>query len=186
MNSKDYQIATRRTDLEDYSAAAKRIEENKKTIHEGISLFMLSSGVLDIMKKKVMYDADPMKLVKTDAEHINNRGLFLDQEYLDKIATDEKFTKAFHYIIGIVTEANEMMVALAKASKTGSLDLVNVGEELGDSEFYSARLADLVDLDLDTLRQKNIDKLAIRYPEKFTNDLANNRDLDLERQVLEA
>ena len=37
---------------------------------------------------------------------------------------------------------------------------------------------------LDSL-QKNIDKLKARYPEKFTEELANNRNLDLERKILE-
>lgn len=184
MNSKDYQIATRRTDIEDYSAVAERIKQNRKTIHEGISLFMLSSSVLDLMKKKVMYDADPLKLVKTDAEHVNNRGLFQDEEYLDKIINDPTYTKAFHYVLGLITELNEMMVALAKGAKTNSLDLGNVSEELGDLAFYEARLADLTNMDLDALRQKNIDKLKTRYPEKFDNNLANNRDLEAELKVI--
>lgn len=33
--------------------------------------------------------------------------------------------------------------------------------------------------------QKNIDKLKVRYPEKFTEEKALNRDLEKEKQVLE-
>jgi len=41
-------------------------------------------------------------------------------------------------------------------------------------------------IDGDEIRQKNIDKLKKRYPEKFSNDLAINRDLDSERSVFES
>jgi NTP pyrophosphatase (non-canonical NTP hydrolase) len=37
---------------------------------------------------------------------------------------------------------------------------------------------------LDSL-QKNIDKLKVRYPDKFSEELAENRDLDTERKILE-
>ena len=33
--------------------------------------------------------------------------------------------------------------------------------------------------------EKNINKLKVRYPEKFTDELANNRDLEAERKTLE-
>lgn len=41
-----------------------------------------------------------------------------------------------------------------------------------------------VDFSFDIDLQKNIDKLKVRYPEKFTNENAMNRDLDTERKVL--
>ena len=40
-------------------------------------------------------------------------------------------------------------------------------------------------IDMCQARQRVMDKLATRFPEKFSNDLANNRDLDAERQALE-
>lgn len=36
------------------------------------------------------------------------------------------------------------------------------------------------------IMQKNIDKLAVRFPDKFTPEAANNRDTDKERKVLES
>lgn len=40
-------------------------------------------------------------------------------------------------------------------------------------------------LDPNDSMQKNIDKLKARYPEKFTEEKALNRDLELERNILE-
>lgn len=41
-------------------------------------------------------------------------------------------------------------------------------------------------LDGDEIRKININKLQVRYPEKFTNELALNRDLGAERKTLES
>jgi len=40
-------------------------------------------------------------------------------------------------------------------------------------------------IDIYQAMQNNHDKLKVRYPEKFTNELANNRDLESERIELE-
>jgi len=102
MNSQDYQSQTARTDIEDYSGPMERIEFNKQTIHQALTLFMLSSGTLDLMKKKIMYNADPMKLLAVDAEHVEIRKLFASDEYVSKIAKDEKLSKLLHYIVDVL------------------------------------------------------------------------------------
>lgn len=47
-------------------------------------------------------------------------------------------------------------------------------------------LCDAYDLDIYQLRAKNIEKLQARFPEKFTVELANNRNLEVERSILES
>lgn len=184
MNSQEYQIQTRRTDIEDYSGPMERIKQNKQTIHNGFKAFMMGSGVLDLMKKRVMYNSDTFKMLSLDAEHVTTMKLFENDEYLDKIAEDPKLAKLFHYTVGIITEANEMLVALVKGT-SGELDIVNVGEENSDIAWYQARMADLLGQDLDSQRQTNIDKLKARFPNKFTEESANERDLEVERKILE-
>lgn len=186
MNSQDYQEQTRRTDIEDYSPIMERITQNKQTVHQAFTLFMIASGTLDLMKKKIMYDADPFKLLAVDAEQVKIRKVMESGEYLDKIAQDPKLSKLFHYVTGVITEANEMVAALVTGALSESLDVTNVGEEIADQEWYQSRIADVLGLDIDTLRQKNIDKLKARFPTKFTNESANNRDLETERKILEA
>lgn len=54
-------------------------------------------------------------------------------------------------------------------------------------EVYKALSDCFVSYEIDPFNsmQKNIDKLKARYPEKFTEEKALNRDLELERKILE-
>jgi NTP pyrophosphatase (non-canonical NTP hydrolase) len=45
-------------------------------------------------------------------------------------------------------------------------------------------IANNTDTDIHDILDKNINKLRVRYPEKFTQDAAENRNLDAERDVL--
>jgi NTP pyrophosphatase (non-canonical NTP hydrolase) len=185
MNTKEYQQKALRTDVEDYSGFQTRLVENKDTVHKALYGFMLTTGTLDLMKKKIAYNADPIKLFQVDAEHSAALKNFENPVFLDKIAQDPKLSQLLHYIIGIATETNEMMLALTKAAITGKLDLVNVGEENGDAFWYQGLMCERLGLDMGDLMQKNIAKLEARYPEKFTQDAAVNRDLEKERNILE-
>lgn len=186
MNSQKYQELTGRTDIPDYTDVRTRIKENANTIHQGMLMFLIASGTLDLMKKKTMYNADHFKLMKLDAEQCKFRDMMAQNpNWLEKIAEDDKLTKLFHYTVGIITEANEMVTALMEGALTNNLDLVNIGEENGDIQWYQARMNDLLGLDLDKQRQVNIDKLKARFPTKFSEESANNRDLNTERTILE-
>lgn len=184
MDTKTYQKEAIRTDIEDYSAVQKRLLENKTALQSAVNGFMLSSSAMDLMKKKVMYDADKLKMLKLDAELSKTLAEF-PADLVEQVAKNELYSQLFHYTIGIITEANEMMVALANGVKTGSLDLTNVGEELSDTSWYSALMCERLGLDMGNLMEKNISKLKQRFPEKFTNEAATNRDLTKERAILE-
>lgn len=91
-----------------------------------------------------------------------------------------------HMTLGMVTEAGEVADAYKKHMAYGKeLDLTNVKEELGDLMWYISGLCHLHGWDLREIMQTNIDKLRARYPEKFDADLAQNRDLTKERDILE-
>lgn len=99
---------------------------------------------------------------------------------------DEKTTDLLHCAIGASTEAAELLDAFKKHIFYGKpLDVVNVGEEIADMQWYLNNLVRLLDLDMEKLLQNNIDKLRKRYPDKFTSEGALNRDLDAERLELE-
>ena len=92
-----------------------------------------------------------------------------------------------HGIVGILTEAGELAEALLKSIDGGQpIDLVNLAEELGDGFWYGALIAKEVGLTFEQIQAKNIAKLKARYPEKFDSDLAENRDLEKERNILES
>ena len=94
--------------------------------------------------------------------------------------------RILHAAIGCVTESGEMLDALKKSIFYGKpLDVVNVKEEAGDLLWYLAILFDEIGTDFETEMTRVINKLQTRFPEKFTEDNAFNRDLDTERKVLE-
>ncbi len=99
-----------------------------------------------------------------------------------------------HSLMGIVTEAGELMDQLKKHIVYGKeLDLVNLAEECGDVFWYLAlcisTLAELMGRDPveleQSIKQINIAKLKARYPEKFTETDAVIRNLTAERDILD-
>ena len=91
-----------------------------------------------------------------------------------------------HMILGIVTEAGELADIFKKnTAYRKEIDWINVQEELGDILFYMAAFCRINKLDFDRILETNINKLRVRYPEKFSEDHANNRDLQKEREILE-
>lgn len=94
--------------------------------------------------------------------------------------------RLLHAGIGIATESGEFLDALKKHVFYGKdLDRVNLKEELGDLLWYIAIAMDELGTDFNTEQLRNIAKLSARYPEKFTREAAEFRDLLKERQILE-
>ncbi len=91
-----------------------------------------------------------------------------------------------HAIYGLCTEAGEISEAFLKAASTGEFDKVNLKEEAGDLLWYLAMLFRELDTDFEQVATTNINKLKARFPEKFEQDKAYNRDLDTERGILES
>lgn len=99
-----------------------------------------------------------------------------------------------HSLMGVVTEAGELMDQLKKHIVYGKeLDLVNLAEEFGDVFWYMAlgidALAQLMGRDdpdqLESeIKNTNIDKLRQRYPEKFCEIKAVDRNTTQEREIL--
>lgn len=91
-----------------------------------------------------------------------------------------------HAAIGIATEAGEFLDPIKKFIFYGKpVDFVNLDEEVGDLLWYIALYLNARGLDMEAVMEKNINKLEARYPDKFTQDHALNRDLDAEREILE-
>ena len=89
--------------------------------------------------------------------------------------------------MGLCTESGELLDQLKKHIFYGEeLDLTNIEEEGGDFAWYLAEIINALDVKFIDMLQKNIDKLRVRYPEKFTEEKALNRDLEKEREILEA
>lgn len=92
-----------------------------------------------------------------------------------------------HGIIGVATEAGELLESLALVLfDNEEFDLVNLKEEVGDLMWYQAILAVRGGFTLTDCQITNILKLEERYGDKFTAEKALIRDLARERGILEA
>jgi NTP pyrophosphatase (non-canonical NTP hydrolase) len=101
-----------------------------------------------------------------------------------KLETD--LLNNLHYLTGMVTEVGEILDPFKKNMAYGKpIDHVNVKEEVGDFMWYLVNFCRINGFDLEEIMQTNIDKLRARYPEKFTQENAINRNLVREREILE-
>ncbi len=91
-----------------------------------------------------------------------------------------------HMSLGLSTESAEIADVLKKnIAYNKEIDWVNIKEELGDLMFYVVNMCNINGWDIRDIMQTNLDKLTTRYPEKYTDELAINRDLEAERKTLE-
>lgn len=99
---------------------------------------------------------------------------------------DTRTVRLLHAAQGMSTETGEFTDVLKKWVFYGRpVDEVNLEEELGDLMWYIAEAANALGVDLGKLMAMNIEKLRARYPDKFTESDAQNRNLDAERAILE-
>ena len=79
-------------------------------------------------------------------------------------------------VMGLCGESGEVIDLVKKHLHQGhALDREKLIKELGDVCWYVAEIASALDTDLDTVMQKNIDKLRARYPEGFDTLRSQNR-----------
>lgn len=104
----------------------------------------------------------------------------------ENISDKQKMIDLQHAALGMVTESAEFADMLKKHLFYGKpLDEVNLAEEIADNLWYCAMALRALGTDFETAMERNIAKLKARYPEKFTEELAENRNLDKERAILE-
>lgn len=99
---------------------------------------------------------------------------------------NEVTIRLLHAAMGMATEAGEFLDMLKKHIFYGKpMDFVNAKEEVGDQMWYAGLAIDVLQTTFNEVLTVNIDKLRARYPEKFTEEAAINRDLNIERAILE-
>ncbi len=114
---------------------------------------------------------------RTDGNH---------SHYAHAAARAADCVKMVHYTDGLCTEAAELKDVFKKHIAYGTaIDWPNIKEEAGDLLWYLARICDDKGWTIEELMQLNIDKLKARFPDKFTQEKAENRDLVREREILE-
>lgn len=97
----------------------------------------------------------------------------------------ESNIRLLHAAFGMCTETGEFTDQLKKHIFYGKpLDVTNLKEEIGDAFWYFAIACDVLGVTFEELQERNIAKLTARYPDKFDENLALNRNLDKERETL--
>lgn len=183
-------------DLQKYIKDATRTESHIKAINTDPVItarvfagFVAAGTLLDMIKKSVFY-RKPIDATRWNqaVNELNQIGMLLNTDDLGvtdivvKQKTSEVDPRIFHGVVGIATEATELIEAIQSG---GPVDAVNIQEEIGDICWYVAILLDTIGGNWEQLLNTNIAKLRARYPEKFTNEDAIERDLVTERQILE-
>lgn len=117
---------------------------------------------LDQVKKALFYNKEPSWGVpKTN----------------DDPVTGDK--DVIHAILGIATEAGELLELIGNPTDAKLVD------ESGDVLWYLALLYRRLGTTFGAAADKNIEKLKVRFPEKFEESLAVNRNEDEENAVFQ-
>ncbi|WVW77362.1 MazG-like pyrophosphatase [Stenotrophomonas phage vB_SmaS_Bhz58] len=152
----------------------------RETIAEAVAALVK----LDAIKKTLFYGRD----CGVPAPGDNTGTLAKLPDWIATDGTDEANARAVnivHAIIGKATEAGELLEALSATAEGAVFDDVNALEEVGDGFWYDALLLRAIGSNFGEAQAVNIAKLRKRFPQKFTEHDANNRDLFEERKILE-
>lgn len=87
-----------------------------------------------------------------------------------------------HGVLGVVDETAEIVEEVKDSlfNEGTPPDYIKLDAEFGDLLWFIACYCNGRGITMDDLMKQNIAKLQTRYPEKFTAERANNRDLDAE------
>lgn len=94
-------------------------------------------------------------------------------------------TRLLHAVLGMTTEVGEIADQIKKHIFYGKeYKKDNAAEELGDLLWYIALYCNVSGFDLGEIMKANIEKLRARFPNKFTQEEALNRDTKAEMKAL--
>jgi NTP pyrophosphatase (non-canonical NTP hydrolase) len=81
-----------------------------------------------------------------------------------------------HMVVGFADELGELSSAIKQSEIYGNpMDFNNLAEEIGDILWRVAYAAHVFGFSLETVARMNIEKLAIRYPDGYSDFHANAR-----------
>lgn len=201
-----------RKEFQKLAVRTESIVEDPKLTSEDYDIFISAlkafndvTEILDAYKKHIFYrdssgnrkelDYNKIRANAANArEFLYDVNLFIAESNLAKSTAPPVAdvpllddARVLHALLGTITEHGEIADALLTAFSSGELDVVNVCEELGDSDWYKALFYEATDIDWETVQKMIIKKLEIRYADKiFSVEEAKNRDLEKERDLLEA
>lgn len=172
-----------------------------------LGINIASSEILDGFKKQIYYGKEE-KLVKHTLPALQKISELVQyaatllvghvQPDGSVVTTDEKGnpiaglhlgteipeSPTLHCLLGIITESGEIGEIMLKALDGQGIDPVNLQEEMADINWYQAVANKHQNLDFYQGLTNNANKLRLRFPNKFTEEDADNRNLEAEREQL--
>lgn len=168
--------------------------EHENERHMNLGVITEIGEVLDIFKKNLAYKK-PIDVVNLGEELADMSWYIVNKCRFHQIPLDDNFDIVKAEIAELLATKMFIEQGLSKNLKAEALMHPLLQAYCGptDSIFSApivqlailANIAEWYELDFFQLLTNNIDKLRIRYPEKFTEEAALNRDLDAERVELE-
>lgn len=166
------------------------LRTNVRAFVAAISAAIATAEILDGFKKQLFYGKSEKlttKLTHYNAVLVDASAILGEGVSADSLTEDISMNpRVLHGLLGFVTEAGELAAVLNKGIAGEAIDAVNIQEEVSDAAWYVAVINDELKLDYYTGLTNVVNKLIIRYPDKFDSYFADNRNLDAERQQLES
>lgn len=152
----------------------KLIDHNEKKLAEGAATFKAGKHTTE---SDVTPNEYQRLALRTEADQ---------QNILDRLVTlGPQAMRLDNAARGLAGDAGEVSSAVMKYIEYGRpLDVVNVVEEVGDCLWRLAQVCEATGLTLEECMRANLRKLAARYPDKYTDERAADRDRDAERSAI--
>jgi NTP pyrophosphatase (non-canonical NTP hydrolase) len=152
--------------------------------------FIASAEILDGFKKQIFYGKTTKLQEKINhyTNIINEANLILMNMPLENDSFNEELkvnNRVLHGLLGFMTESGELGMILDKILHGETIDRINLQEEVSDAMWYVAVIYDELNINFYNGLENVIDKLKIRFPDKFSSEHATVRNLDAERKELE-
>lgn len=175
---KEYIPAAIRTESHTPGQVYERVIDNadlRAEMNTAFGMFIEAAQSLDRIKKYLYYKKPTEFAASVE----------IDTNASFDVLQKDSISRLFHAVLGMCTEAGELLEAFDAMMYRGeSLDVDNLFEEMGDSMWYFAIGCASMGFDPNELLGRNIAKLKARYPDKFTVENALNRNLEAEKAAL--
>jgi hypothetical protein len=164
----------------------EEIRCNKLLLINTLKTFVCLGNILDQIKKNAMY-GKPYNIENFRTDFTNS---FSYMNELSSVALNDTEVldiniRLYHSIIGISCQSVELAKALVDNILYVEYDYDKICDNLRNIRWYLSFGYDEMGIQWDASFGAVIEKLRIRYPDKFSSQHAITRDLDAERVALE-
>lgn len=169
MSYKDEALRTLATD---YSAILERIENSPEEVAEYFRRIYLATMHLrkltDDLKGYIFYGREPSPEKPYTMVEFSGKGL-----------TESKLD-ALHAILGLISESGELAEPILRWVVGYEVNEDHIVEELGDIHWFMNLMTAALNLTESNIKKQNIAKLRARFPDKFSEADAIDRDVENE------